>query len=183
MGKIEWYLTTTTAKNTCNLCIDLEMSVTHVFCPVWQPCSINVSYMSLQWPLMCPNSLDTRALIAPLVSSRLFQSEAISTLHKARGGDYWANFLRSVIFRNFQHCQNTCYLMNITFIFDRCHRSSAAVAPVKYECDSNNLRSTFEWWKFFLMEKLMNGALVTPTPVLITAGWSIKKISHTVLYW
>ena len=29
------------------------------------------------------------------------------------------------------------------FIFDRCHCSRAVVAPVKYKCDSNNLRGTF----------------------------------------
>ena len=28
-------------------------------------------------------------------------------LHRFRGGEYWANFLRSGIFLNFQHCQNT----------------------------------------------------------------------------
>ena len=47
---------------------------------------------------------------------------------------------------------------------DRCHRSSAAVAPVKYKCDSNYLRGTFAWWKRLLAEKLTNGALVTPPP-------------------
>ena len=28
------------------------------------------------------------------------------------------------------------------FIFDRCRRNSAAVTPVKYECDPKNLHST-----------------------------------------
>ena len=50
------------------------------------------------------------------------------------------------------------------FMFDRCRRSSAAVAPVKYECDLNNLRGTFTSSKILLTEKLANGALVTPTP-------------------
>ena len=54
--------------------------------------------------------------------------------------------------------------MNIAFIFDRCRRSSAAVAPVKYKCDSNNLRGTFARTKILLTEKLTNGALVTPIP-------------------
>ena len=39
-----------------------------------------------------------------------------------RGG-YKANFLLSVIFLILHHFQNTYYLLNITFIFDRCHRS------------------------------------------------------------
>ena len=50
------------------------------------------------------------------------------------------------------------------FIFDRCCRSSAAVTPVKYECDANNLTGTFARSKILLTEKLTNGALVTPTP-------------------
>ena len=39
-----------------------------------------------------------------------------------------------------------------------------AATPVKYECDSKNLRGTFACSKILLMEKLTNGALVTPTP-------------------
>ena len=50
---------------------------------------------------------------------------------------------------------------------DSCHRSSAAVAPVKYKCDLNNLRGTFTRSKILLTEKLTNGALVTPTPGLV----------------
>ena len=50
------------------------------------------------------------------------------------------------------------------FIFDRCCRSSAAVTPVKYECDTNNLTGTSARSKVLLTEKLTNGALVTPTP-------------------
>ena len=48
------------------------------------------------------------------------------------------------------------------FIFDRCHRISAAVAPVKYECDWNNLTGAFTRSEILLMEKLTNRALVTP---------------------
>ena len=55
------------------------------------------------------------------------------------------------------------HVFNITFIFDRCRRSSAAVAPVKYERDSNNPERYFTRSKILLMEKLTNGALVTPT--------------------
>ena len=50
------------------------------------------------------------------------------------------------------------------YIFDRCRHSSAAVAPVKYKCDSNNLRVTFTRSNILLTEKLKNGTLVTPTP-------------------
>ena len=81
-------------------------------------------------------------------------------------GDYKANFLLSVIFRFFQYYHNTRYLLNITFIFDRCRGSSAVAAPVKYKCDSNNLRDSFGRSKILLTEKLTNGALVTPSPTL-----------------
>ena len=40
---------------------------------------------------------------------------------------------------------------------------SAAVAPVKYECDSNNLKGSFARSKILLTDKLTNRALVTPT--------------------
>ena len=81
-----------------------------------------------------------------------------------RGGGYLANFLRSVIFLIFQYYQNTRYLLQIKFIYDRCRRSSAAGAPVKYTCDSKNLKGTFAISKILLVEKLTNEALVTPTP-------------------
>ena len=51
------------------------------------------------------------------------------------------------------------------FIFDRCRRSSAVVAPAKYKCDSNNLKGAFARSKILLTEKLTNRASVTPTPV------------------
>ena len=60
-------------------------------------------------------------------------------------------------------------VLHITFIFDRCRRSSAAVASVKYKCDSNNLRGSFGRSKILLTEKLTNGTLVTPTPVQVTS--------------
>ena len=97
-----------------------------------------------------------------------------------RGGGCKANFLHSVIFRIFQYYHNTCYLLNITFISDRCHRSSAAVAPVKYKCDSNNLIGGFGISKILLTEKLTNGALVTPTPVPMVHD---IKAHYTVHIW
>ena len=45
-------------------------------------------------------------------------------------------------------------------------RSSAAVIPVKYECDSKNLTGTFARSEILLTEQLTNGALVTPIPAL-----------------
>ena len=49
----------------------------------------------------------------------------------------------SIFFRNYH---NTCYLFRIMFIFDRCHHSSAAVTPIKCECqcDINDMNGVFE---------------------------------------
>ena len=85
-------------------------------------------------------------------------------LYWFRGGGYKANFLHSVIFLIFHNCQNKLQMLDIAFIFDRCCRSSAAMTPVKYECDSKNLTCTFARLKILLTEKLTSGALVTPTP-------------------
>ena len=67
-------------------------------------------------------------------------------------------------FPNFSALSNTHYLLKITFIFDKCRSSSATVAPVKYKCESNDLRDTFARSKTLLTETLTNGALVTPQP-------------------
>ena len=61
-------------------------------------------------------------------------SGAIPQWTPTRGGGYSVNFLRSVIFRIFQCYQNTRYLLKITYIFDRCRRSSAK----KYVCKIEN---------------------------------------------
>ena len=43
-------------------------------------------------------------------------------------------------------------------IFDRCHRSSDAVEPVKGKCDSNNLGGTLAKSKILFTEKFTKGA-------------------------
>ena len=67
------------------------------------------------------------------------------------------------------------------FIFDRCCRSSAAVTPVKYECDTNNLTGTSARSKILLTEKLTNGALVTPTPEL-SMTWNPTNQSVSIYF-
>ena len=66
-------------------------------------------------------------------------------------------------FSPFSTSQKHTLVLNITFNFDGCRRSSAVVTPVKYECDSINLTVTFVRSKILLAEKWTNGALVTPT--------------------
>ena len=53
-------------------------------------------------------------------------------------------------------------------IFDRCHHSWAVETPDNHEHDLMYLTFTFYKSKFVIKEKLMNGALVTPTPALHT---------------
>ena len=52
-------------------------------------------------------------------------------------GDF-ATFSRSVIFPGIQKHPHAGCLSIITFIFGKYHRSSAAVAPVKYKRDFKN---------------------------------------------
>ena len=61
----------------------------------------------------------------------------------ARGGSNYANLFLSIIFPVFHNHKDTSYMLNITFIFDRCRHSLAVATPVKYECDSNNLPVTW----------------------------------------
>ena len=71
----------------------------------------------------------------------------------------------------FQYHQNTCLLLNIAYIFDRCHHSSAVVTPAIYEWDSKYVTRTFARSKSLLMEKLTNRALVNPTLSPVSHQW------------
>ena len=86
-------------------------------------------------------------------------------------------------FWNCHHCQNTLYMLNIAYIFDRCRRSWAAGTPVKYECDSRNLTCTFARSTILLTQKLTNGVLVTPTPVFYYTSNSKINIHNLQLIW
>ena len=61
------------------------------------------------------------------------------------------------------------------------------MTPTKYECDGKNLTGTLAESKILLAEKLTNGALVTPTPVLYDGEnrdcsvHSLSKLSGTTL--
>ena len=79
-------------------------------------------------------------------------------------GQGWGRLSQFIQFRYFPSFLETSkHLVNVTFIFDRCYRSWAAVAPVKYEC------GTFARLKICLIETTTNWALVTPTSV-VTGG-------------
>ena len=90
----------------------------------------------------------------------------------------WAIFLCSIIFPIFQHCQNTRWLKNITFIFDRFRRSWAAVTHVKYVRDSTNVTGNFAKSNISIMEKLTNRSLVNPTCKVLGSQSAITAISH-----
>ena len=76
-------------------------------------------------------------LLAPY---HLNESFMVNTL---RGGGHYSKSIPFIMFPVFQNYGNTCYLLNITFIFDRCRHSLAVVTPVNYECDLKNLISIF----------------------------------------
>ena len=69
-----------------------------------------------------------------------------------------------------KHCKETtklvswrlwfsaCLVLNITFNFDMCHQSYAAVTPVKYECDSMVLTCLFAKSNIYQILHLTNDA-------------------------
>ena len=92
-----------------------------------------------------------------------------------RGGCYQANLFHSIISPIFQHCENIVYVLNITFIFVRCHCS----LTLQLNCGDNGQISMWfkESNKYFikyftstallkmsLMNEFMRRVLVTFTP-------------------
>ena len=53
------------------------------------------------------------------------------------------------------------------FIFDKCLLSSAAVAPVKYKCDLNDLRGTFAGSKNFAYGEINERSFSNPHPWVV----------------
>ena len=78
---------------------------------------------------------------------------------------------------------NAGHPYDITFIFDRCHRSSAAETPDNYERNLRYLTYTFAKSWFPVTEKLTNGALVNPTPGLITIHNNAGNVWNNVCLW
>ena len=58
--------------------------------------------------------------------------------------------------------QNTCSILYIKLIFDRCHHSSAAGTPVKYDCDSKNLKLLLQ--ENFAYQEINKQSFSNPTP-------------------
>ena len=58
-------------------------------------------------------------------------------------GGVTKTFFSVPLFSPLLNYKNTVYLFNITFIFDKCHCSWAAMTPVKYERDWKDWRGTF----------------------------------------
>ena len=71
------------------------------------------------------------------------------------GGGYQANFHSFDIFPVFQNHQIIAYLLNITFMFDRCHRRSDVVTSVNFACDTKVLTGNNTKSEIFTTEKLM----------------------------
>ena len=92
------------------------------------------------------------------------------------------------LFFSFFSILQTSYLLNITFIFDRCNHGLSVLALIKYQCDLMNLISTFARLKISLTECFVNPATPerphkphnasAPCP---TMRHSEQKYTYTVL--
>ena len=80
----------------------------------------------------------------------------------------------------------------MTFVFDSCRRSSAAVAPVEYKCDSNTLWGTFGRSKIFVYGEINERNFSDPHSRTCTVGIPIRgrmsdddviKCKHFPRYW
>ena len=67
--------------------------------------------------------------------SIIFAGSVFFVFGTVQGWGCYTNFLRSVIFLNFQIHQNTSYLYDIMYIFDKCHRIWGAETSGKYDHD------------------------------------------------
>ena len=63
--------------------------------------------------------------------------------------------------------RNSDYLLNITFIFNRCPHSWAVGTPVQYECDLENLTGTFAKFETFL---IIESSFSDPHPKCLQKG-------------
>ena len=80
----------------------------------------------------------------------------VGFLYKRPGRGLLSHFTPIRYFPFFSAPWRTHLLSNITPIFDKCRRSSAALTPGKYEYDLKNLTGTFARLKILLVEKLTN---------------------------
>ena len=74
----------------------------------------------------------------------------------------------------FQNDQNISYLLNITFIFDRCRHSLAAVTLIKYECD---LKNKYFWNIENIHNKEIHGSCSNPHP-----RSTLYPIKHVLIF-
>ena len=129
-------------RNSRRFTATYEMIITtcklpRINCKISQSIKSAYSVSQLLWTFVCCKG-----------SSAAHDATFIDILsHSFRGGDSWSNFLRSVIFKNFQNYQNISYLWKTTFIFKICRRTLAMVTFVKYGCDLKNLACNFVDWK------------------------------------
>ena len=99
-------------------------------------------------------------------------------------GQIWVGGTRTIfslpLFPHFLNDQNNGYLHNTIFIFAKCHNSWGVETPVWYEHGWKYSTYTFAKFKFPIMEKLTNRALVTPLWVLPEVPWNSKDIDAKI---
>ena len=71
----------------------------------------------------------------------------------------------------------TGYLLNVIFIFDRCHHIWAVVTPVKYESDSKQPNRYFHKMKNFLNWEINRHGLSTPHPLISYLCWQGWRVT------
>ena len=77
------------------------------------------------------------------------------------------------------HHRNTSFILNITFIFVRCHHSWAVVTPVNYEHDSKHLTGACRKLKKKSIEEINEQSFSTSHPR--SALSTQRVLDHTVL--
>ena len=91
-----------------------------------------------------------------------------------------APFVNLSVMGNFLFSKIIVQILSIMFIFARCHRSSAAVTPAKYELDIIQVTTVLiiqKKWENNGMEKI---GLVTPTPGLYSTDATGQCI---LIFW
>ena len=114
---------------------------------------VNGGFVFLKWQSFMASEFHFPAIWGNLWQSSLTVHGLVEDLPQIMV----TNFFRSSFAPFFSDYLGTVYVLNVAFIFDRCHCSWAAVAPVKYNYNSWDLKETFS--KISLTVKLMNSVL------------------------
>ena len=106
-------------------------------------------------PLYAQICIDLRSFVASWSNrniTSIFGQRGLGHSEHILGINSYHQFSPYRYFPNFYHCQNTCHVLNITIIFERCRLGSLAVTPIEYR--SKNLPYIFWNMDCFLNEEI-----------------------------